>query len=230
MPAAYLNLSNPVKRETNTYVDQDGVQFSSMLVTATAASAPALLPAIGSAYEFNSALQVVQSDLSFSADGLGLISVTAAGPSSGSKPRYRIIPGGPKIYGLAPAAVLSGAPNYHPTSGVTVEVNLLAQEAEQQSIISTYSRKIMPASIGGLTLPAAASGPRDLSEQTSFGGSQVAGSLYSAVGAYLGFICVGIRIDQRGSALVVVLSFQEAGFYQTRDSGGNFISVFSVNM
>lgn len=230
MPAAYLNLTSPIKRETNTYVDQDGVQFSSMLITATAASAPALLPSIGSAYELNSALQVTHADLAYSSDGLGRISVTAAGPSSGHKPRYRIVPGGPKIYGLAPAPVVGGMPNYQPASGVTVEVNLLAQEAEQQSIISTYSRKVMPSSIGGLTLPAAASGPRDLSEQSSFGGSQVAGSLYSAVGSYLGFICTAIRMDQRGSALVVVLSFQEAGFYQTRDSGGNFITVFSVNI
>lgn len=229
MPASYLNLSSPIKRETNTYVDQDGVKFSSMLITTTAASAPSLVPAIGSVYELDGNLWVTQSDLTYSSDGLGKITVTASGPDLSAKPRVRIIPGAPKIYGLKPSTVVPGSfPPFHPNAGVSVEVTLIALETQLQTILSTYSRKLMPAVINGLVLPEPVSGPISLT-LPPVPVEGIAGGVSPAVGDYYGFIGANIRTEPRGRAIVVVISFQEAGFMSVRQTGGNYTSLFSYN-
>ena len=229
MPASYLNLSSPIKRETSTYVTADGVQFSSMLITATATCAPALLPAIGSAYELNAALQVTQADLSYGADGLGRISVTAAGPSATAKPRYQLIASGPRIYGLAPAQSGINENTARGDGGVTVEVTLVDSQSNLQTILSTYLRKVMPSSIGGLTLPAAASAPKSFDAEEPFSNGNI-GSQLVRTGSYLGFICVSVRNEQHGSALLVRLSFQEAGTLAARNGQGNLETVWSFNL
>lgn len=230
MPASYLNLSSPIKRETNTYVDQDGVKFSSMLITATAASAAALVPAIGSTYELDSNLWVVQSDLTYSADGLGKITVTASGASANAKPRVRIIPGGPKIFGLKPLPGFQGTiPNHHPTSGVSIEVVLISSEQDLTTTLQSYTRALLPSSINGLALPEPAQGPCSLDLPPVF--DPDTGAVVSNVlGQYFGFICTSIRTDPRGRAVVVTLQFQESGFLNTRLSNGSFSNVFSYNL
>lgn len=239
MPASYLSLSSPIKRETNTYVDQDGVQFSSMLITATAASAPALVPAIGSVYELNSNLWVTQSDLTYSADGLGKITVTAAGPSLTARPRVRIIAGGPKIFGLKPSIVdIDSAINlatvpFDPSAGVTIEVQLIDLESNLNNLVNTYSKKTIPSAINGQSLPEPASGPRSLNSIPEPYES-VPGGISKAIGFYNGFICTNIRTETRGKAMIVFLSFQESGYYASASIAANplvvsYTTLFSYN-
>lgn len=239
MPASYINLTSPVKREINTYVDHEGVEYSSMLITATAACAPALVPAIGSTYELKSSLWVTQSDLTYSGDGLGKITVTAAGPSLTARPRVRIIPGGPRIFGLKPASfdiasmISIGTVPFHPTAGVTVEVQLIDLESNLNSLINTYNRKAMPAVIGSQVLPEPATGPRSLdSTPTPVEGTP--GGVSRTIGYYYGFICVNIRSETRGRAMVVYLSFQESGYAlgasKISSTQVTYESLFSYNL
>lgn len=229
MSASYLG-SLPVTRETSTYVDQDGVKFSSMLITATAVCGSGLVPAIGSTYSLDSNLWVTQSDLSYSSDGFAKINVTAAGPDATAKPRVRIIPGAPRIYGLSPATVSQGIPNmpnYHPSRGVTVEVTLVAAQSDVNNVVGTYLGAGMPSSIGGLSLPVPASGPGQILVTTTLDKYQ--GDVAVITGYYSGFVCTSLRTEQRGRATVVVLSFQESGYASSRQPDGGYSSIFSYN-
>ena len=241
MSAAYLG-TMPVQRETSNYIDQDGVFFSSMTITAQAASAPALIPAIGSDYALNSSLGVTGADLSFSPDGLGTITVTAAGPSSSAVPRYRIIPGAPLIYGLLGNQETSGPPSppkiYGSNMGLGIEVTLVAAISQTQTILQTYQGQAMPSSINGITLPATFK-PGRIFEQytlsnpanpifTPVEGPEIQNDIYS--GFYFGYVCTSIRTEQRGKAAVFVLSFQEKGNLEVITPKGSIGSLFSFNM
>lgn len=226
MSASYLG-SLPVTRETSTYVDQDGVKFSSMLITATAVCGPAMVPAIGSTYSLDSNLWVTQSDLSYSSDGFAKINVTAAGPDATAKPRVRIIPGAPRIYGLSPATVPQGIPYYHPSRGVTVEVTFVAAESDVNNVVGTYLGAVMPSSIGGLSLPVPASGSREILVTTTL--ENYEGDVAVITGYYSGFVCMSLRTEQRGRATVVVLSFQESGYVNRREANGSYTTVFAYN-
>lgn len=227
MSASYLG-NLPVTRETNTYVDQDVVKFSSMLITATAVCGPDLVPAIGSAYSLDSNLWVTQSDLSYSSDGFAKINITAAGPDATAKPRVRIIPGAPRIYGLSPATVPEGFPFNHPNRGVTVEVTFVAAESAVNTVVGNYLGRVMPSSIGGLSLPVPASGPREIRVTTTLENYQ--GDVDLVRGYYSGFVGISVRTEQRGRATVVVLSFQESGYASRRQSNGSYTTIFAYNL
>lgn len=233
MSASYLG-SLPVKRATNSFVDENGVLFASMSIISSAASAPLYLPSLGSAYELNSSLAVTRADITHNPTGLSEIIVTAAGPSANARPFYRIQPGAPRIYGLKTSQPVPEPYPYHSSSGgVSVEVTLVATESDRQTILNTYLRGVMPSSIYGLTLPEPASPPRDLTIVDDWSPVQglpdVNQPKTRAVGYYLGFICMQIRLDLQGSALVAVLSYQESGFMDVRSGDGNFTRLFNYN-
>jgi hypothetical protein len=225
----------PVKKKTNSYVDQNGIQFSSMQIIAQQSDAASYVPTIGSAYEYDASMAVTRTDVNESANGLTEISVTAAGPASNAKPFYRIIPGAPYIYGLkreqntgtwTTLPESNSVPYYSnnpankqlpltsPDGGIYIEVTFVSSEQNRQSIIDTYYKKVMPDSINGLSLPTPTSGPVSFEKYRTrlTPGVPYDISIIEHFVQYNGFVCKNMRLELTGSALLVILNYMESGF------------------
>jgi hypothetical protein len=109
-----------------------------------------------------------------------------------------------------------------------VEVTFVAAESAVNTVVGNYLGARMPASIGGLSLPAPASGPREIRVTTTL--ENYEGDVDLVTGYYSGFICISVRTEQRGRATVVVLSFQESGYASRRESNGSYTNIFAYNL
>ena len=148
------------------------------------------------------------------AGGLTELTVNTVGTKNFSNPppRVTLISGGPLIFGLlgtTPSGQISG---YGASgAGQSVEVKFIAEggAAGQQEVFTKHFASIMPANIGGISLPSRARPPGGFNNVRYSENGSPNGGTY---GAYYGFVCKTILTEKRGSLLLVTLVYSEAGY------------------
>ncbi|NDD53604.1 hypothetical protein EBZ39_06960 [bacterium] len=212
MSASYFG-TFPVKIPLGSYVDQNGIKYSNLKIIDKIDSYSSQVPSVGSEFELDTSLWVTDADVSVLQNGLAEIMVKAAGPGPNASTRVRLIPGGPRIWGLAGEEDTTYTqndfviPRFSNNGGVAVNVSFVETAGNEASIIYTYSQKIMPANINGIALPEALGSPNT----TSFS-PNIPGQLPRISETYRGFICSEISTQTFGSAMLVNLYFRESGF------------------
>ena len=146
--------------------------------------------------------------------GLTELMVNTVGSKNSAElnpPRITLISGGPLIFGLSGTRP-SGAVWGYGTSGAgqSVEIKFLANGGAigQQAVFTKHFASSMPATFGGISLPAPAREPGSFSQITRENPSGIPTGID---GFYYGFICKTILTEKRGSLLLVTLTFSEAG-------------------
>lgn len=212
MSASYFG-TFPVKTVISTEVIPPGVRTSTARIVDGEASAPGLLPAVNSVYEFDNTLWVTQASLAYSGNGFGEISISAAGPDPSATTAVEIQPGSPLIYGLADENGVgdqldsNGIPiRYGSNFGVAVKVSFVTEAGQEKEILLQYAQKLMPAAINNVDIPAPARAPGPWPQLYRPGTFT---SLY--LGSYKGWLCRDVIMQRQGRALVVHLFFKESG-------------------
>ena len=230
MPASYLG-TFPVIRETSVSVVGEGVRVANAKIIAQASTASNSLPAINSAYQFDSSLWVTSADLTYTPDGLAEINIQAAGRDPDSSTTVEVQPGGPLIWGLAefsPPAQDAIPSVFGADRGTVVRVNFVAEAGEESSIFSSYYGTLMPESINGVTLPTPIRDPGPLPE-ASPSITTADGNAYDLYrGQYDGFVCSDVAMRRQGKALVVQLAFKERGYVERAEFAGNTVRYVDV--
>lgn len=228
----------PILNSQNSSIDENGIQTLSYVVTVKTGDVSTYLPVKDDEYygpanapgafdprtsSTASKYLVTQTSVTILAGGLSQLNINTVGSLNiQTKPKVRIIPNKPLLFGLNGS--LSGSPiisdndnllpGYigvgNPISGYGVEVSFITESTQEAEgfVFANYFNKLMPSSIFGTDLPVPAKTPffQGRSEEGQGGNST------SVQSTYYGFLCSENAYQRVGGVSLFRLIYTEKGF------------------
>ena len=157
--------------------------------------------------------------------GLTQIMVSTAGTQNiNTPPKIRILPNYPLIYGLSGISQTIvgdiGIGDSNGGYGIVMTFITKADSVSEGDIFLNYSRKLMPVSFRGFSLPVPARAPFGYTNTTGGIIRDIFGNITGNTGtetianSYFGFICKETTFQRIGGITLFQLIYSESGFYR----------------
>lgn len=234
----------PIINSQNSYIDDNGIQKINYLFTVKTADAFDYLPSKDDEYygptgalpsgqglfdpriEANrSKYLVLDAQMNNLSGGLTQIMVSTAGTQNiNTPPKIRILPNYPLIYGLSGISQTSskdiGIGDARGGYGVIMTFITKADSVSEGDIFMNYSRKVMPKSFRGVSLPVPARAPFGYTNTTGGYRRDILGNIIentpteTVTNNYYGFICKETTFERIGGVTLFKLIYSESGYYE----------------